>query len=634
MASFLLKLQLGPVQDFIAAARSTRDLWSGSYLLSWLMAAGIRELQNKNGTLIYPNPEGQPLLKLPKLPDSHEGLLTPNLPNLFVAKLESVGGESAVEVIKAVESAIRKEWRDIADSVWRQVVELKIVDEKKKGAFDCTVDNHLAIAWQVTPLTDDNYNEGYKNNGWHLDAVRQTRVFEAQNKGRWWSGVEKDSLTGKEESLCGGTDFQKRMGKRNGEIYSLFKHSDEVGAITLIKRIWHITWLSDRQKIKSRSKQFKIRSIPAIASRTDKLDDDSDKSETGDENKYFAAIAFDGDQIGKWVSGEKLKKEDLEDPHTDLEVHHKNFSATLSEFALKSARKVVEDPISEGSKIPLGQLIYSGGDDVVCLVPADAALETAAKLREEFCTATTGIKGGDGSHPDASAGIAIGHVHAPLQDMIQAAQQAEKRAKKVIGRPAFSVRLMKRSGEISDWGSKWESHGIDLYKKIVSLMQADKLSSRFPHRVITLLEPYVTVNKGLGRQQDAIHEFELAQDLITQEFSHAVTRQGKRLTSSEEGELITLLEKYLQSIQDEHKNKIDEQEREKAELAEKIASQRAAVQQRSSKIESGEEMPSRKSLTQELLTSLIGLCTTVGFSHRTRSDNAVPEESQLAKTPV
>ena len=39
-----LKFQLGPVQDFIAAARSIRDLWSGSYLLSWLMAAGIKAL--------------------------------------------------------------------------------------------------------------------------------------------------------------------------------------------------------------------------------------------------------------------------------------------------------------------------------------------------------------------------------------------------------------------------------------------------------------------------------------------------------------------------------------------------------------------------------------------------------------
>ena len=35
----LVLFQAGPVQPFIAAARSTRDLWSGSYMLSWLMAA-------------------------------------------------------------------------------------------------------------------------------------------------------------------------------------------------------------------------------------------------------------------------------------------------------------------------------------------------------------------------------------------------------------------------------------------------------------------------------------------------------------------------------------------------------------------------------------------------------------------
>ena len=57
-----LKFQLGPVQDFIAAARSIRDLWSGSYLLSWLMAAGMRALSAEVGpdAVIFPNLRGQP----------------------------------------------------------------------------------------------------------------------------------------------------------------------------------------------------------------------------------------------------------------------------------------------------------------------------------------------------------------------------------------------------------------------------------------------------------------------------------------------------------------------------------------------------------------------------------------------
>ena len=38
--SFLL-FQIGPVQDFIRQARSTRDLWAGSYLLSYLIAKAM-----------------------------------------------------------------------------------------------------------------------------------------------------------------------------------------------------------------------------------------------------------------------------------------------------------------------------------------------------------------------------------------------------------------------------------------------------------------------------------------------------------------------------------------------------------------------------------------------------------------
>ena len=50
----LLKLQIGPVQEFIAQARSTRDLWSGSYLLSWLIAAGLHTREASGAKIIYP----------------------------------------------------------------------------------------------------------------------------------------------------------------------------------------------------------------------------------------------------------------------------------------------------------------------------------------------------------------------------------------------------------------------------------------------------------------------------------------------------------------------------------------------------------------------------------------------------
>ncbi|HRX77115.1 MAG TPA: type III-B CRISPR-associated protein Cas10/Cmr2, partial [Candidatus Cloacimonadota bacterium] len=42
------------MQDFIAAARRTRDLWFGSYLLSEISKAAAREIANSGGYLIFP----------------------------------------------------------------------------------------------------------------------------------------------------------------------------------------------------------------------------------------------------------------------------------------------------------------------------------------------------------------------------------------------------------------------------------------------------------------------------------------------------------------------------------------------------------------------------------------------------
>lgn len=52
----LLKVQIGPVQDFIAQARSTRDLWSGSFLISWMMGQLVLRLKGPAGVeLIFPD---------------------------------------------------------------------------------------------------------------------------------------------------------------------------------------------------------------------------------------------------------------------------------------------------------------------------------------------------------------------------------------------------------------------------------------------------------------------------------------------------------------------------------------------------------------------------------------------------
>ncbi len=51
---YLISVAIGPVQDFIASSRRSRDLWFGSWLLSEISRAAAEFVIEKNGELIFP----------------------------------------------------------------------------------------------------------------------------------------------------------------------------------------------------------------------------------------------------------------------------------------------------------------------------------------------------------------------------------------------------------------------------------------------------------------------------------------------------------------------------------------------------------------------------------------------------
>lgn len=749
-----LKMQIGPVQDFIATARSIRDLWSGSYLLSWLMAAGLKKLSELVGpdSVLFPNLWGQPLFDLhwrdslwsqvslsnhskakkcwDAIEPSRAELLTPNLPNVFLAL---VPANRATELAKITEQALRQEFRQIADSVWDLcnkkglcADEGMITTEERKRRFDQQIDSFLSITWQVTPWPenlkscldlspdqnpempaakarerveavktlaekllpsehrDSRYyeNTGKPNytiteptrlksrglawsvilahNAWELDGVRQLREFNGKS-GAFTPSTSnnKDSLTGKDETVAGGTEWQKRLPK---ELKHLFKHEgDWLGAVTLVKRLWHLSWLNERWGLPTKAEQFPMPNLHSLAAGDPYGNDENDEPEAGE--KYFAVLAFDGDEIGKWVSGEKTPtfKTQLAD-YTDssrvqrqgvLEYferssnpdfqkflstnrplspsYHLQFSEALGNFALQCAAAIVS-----GHQ---GRLVYCGGDDVLALLPAGRALECARDLNRAFTgqaplkSKTPQVQASDsaeneilsaqapgfltsklqtsdskapvpfivpGPAASASVGIAIAHFKSPLQDVVRAAQAAEKRAKNQLGRAAVAVSLFKRSGEITEWGTKWESGGLELYEAIAKALDDGLLAAKFPHRVCQLLEPYLTQRTGLSQQTDAITEENTLIHLIHREFLFAVERQGSK-TLVEQMKLS--LDQYLQGV---FKARTDRE-------------QQGVFKARADREQQGKKP--QLSAIQEVLTSLIGLCTAVAFAHRTKPES-------------
>jgi hypothetical protein len=275
--------------------------------------------------------------------------------------------------------------------------------------------------------------------------------------------------------------------------------------------------------------------------------------------KYYAVIALDGDEMGKWLSGEKTPtiREVVTDKtaewfeanlpkeanpwlngHRPLSPgYHLQFSEALANFGLHCTRRIVEH---HG-----GHLIYSGGDDVLAILPADAAIKCANGLRkafqgdpslsveypESFQPAPLGfirLKNTKPSEPGwtllvpgpkatVSVGIAIGHIKEPLQDMIHEAQAAEKHAKSELGRDAVSIRLYKRSGEQVRWGVRFGSTAFDLldyfsthYRPPTEEPKKEMpISGKFPYRVCSMLSIY-EAKAPLTNSLRSIAEKELA----------------------------------------------------------------------------------------------------------------------------
>lgn len=723
----LLKFQLGPVQDFIASARSTRDLWSGSYLLSWLMAAGLAALAAEIGpdTVLFPNLYGQPLFDL-RFRDSlwkklnatsdttrhiwadfeqnecaPNNLLTPNLPNVFLAL---VPASCADRLAKLVEAAIQTEWETaIAGAVRTYCEPLFTLNHSTVAAdadarFSAQIHRHLQITWQVTafpdtakelvalaaehlpratqakpadcvtrverlltyftqkmPLKDRDarfYTGADKTelnnlgiawslavalNAWQLDAARSLRHFDglpaSSGQGNQaFAHGGKDALNGRDLMLFGGSsewlDAVHRLPAPAGSSgwEKLFRHRDEVGAITLIKRTWHLAYLAKQDGWNLRPLPMPNTHDLALGERPASYEAEEIAGEPIDRENagcYYAILAFDGDSIGQWISGDKtpLFRTQLArhchregklspwDYFTGLDAtlppesqlldlrrplspgYHLQFSAALSNFALLCAPRVVR---AYG-----GDVLYAGGDDVRAMLPAHHALACADDLQRVFRGLSPSLPCGihelspgflsvakdntgrpiplilPGPTATASVGLAIAHFMQPLQDVVRAAQAAEKRAKMLPGKHALALSLFKRSGEITEWATRFDSDsytaaatpdqptdqrgGILAVQWLLYALGRDVgsipglqrpcgetvLSARFPYRLIALLEPLASAN--------ALDEAFTPEDLVAvvgHELNHVMERQRGPAWSAPQAldtrtRLTTVLLEYL-----------------------------------------------------------------------------------------
>ncbi|WP_161602189.1 type III-B CRISPR-associated protein Cas10/Cmr2 [Tautonia marina] len=148
-----LAFSLGPVQPFIASARSVRDLWTGSYLLSWLCLAAMQPIRHRfgDGAILSPSLDGNPLLETRG--DAREGLPSACLPNRFLARIPDDDDDTTRLLADECERSCRAGWKRISGAVRQGLaVRMEGLDPHWDRLWDDQVDDFFEVHTVVLPL--------------------------------------------------------------------------------------------------------------------------------------------------------------------------------------------------------------------------------------------------------------------------------------------------------------------------------------------------------------------------------------------------------------------------------------------------------------------------------------------------
>ncbi len=163
----LLSIVLGPVQPFIAAGRSLRDLWTGSVLLSWIAFQGIEPILERYGptAMVFPVLRGNPLMDrwlrqqgVPDVPETAtEMRRVPGLPHRLLAAVPwGAGGAEARVLAETCEARARAALQKIADDVHDALAPtLSGLDREWDARWTEQIDTMLSVTTSVVPTGSD-----------------------------------------------------------------------------------------------------------------------------------------------------------------------------------------------------------------------------------------------------------------------------------------------------------------------------------------------------------------------------------------------------------------------------------------------------------------------------------------------
>ena len=183
--------------------------------------------------------------------------------------------------------------------------------------------------------------------------------------------------------------------------------------------------------------------------------------------RYYAMLIFDGDNVGRWMSGEFLNEE------SDLFSFQKRLADILDEFNSYVASFL------KGDK---GSLVYAGGDDLLALTNIFNLFELLKKLRENYPGFMELMDSNIEQSAAASCGVVIAHYKYPLSKVIKRTRKMVQEAKEFDNfgqKNSLAIELIKDSASRRKIIFPWHFYSKNIIKsllKIVELMRKNILA--------------------------------------------------------------------------------------------------------------------------------------------------------------
>ncbi|MFC3749079.1 type III-B CRISPR-associated protein Cas10/Cmr2 [Paenibacillus sp. GCM10012306] len=518
----LMLFSIGPVQEFIAQARKTRDLWFGSFLLSELSQVAADTLSKMSGELIFPS-----IKQVKGNSDAESAHKAANVANKVLGMIET---SDPKQVAITVRSAVEKKWDEFASAALAELGSSVNPGMWKKQVKDVLEFYAVWSAWG----SEESYDKVLKRTERLMAARKTLKDFRAHDPSKAY-GDKKSSLDGGRESVIwpdrypelgklgikkdetlDAISLVKRMSRyiiKEREFKSVcdvaFQHYQQVLAtsdhsserVQAVMNYIHslkisfdkVLYIKETSIVRLDSRLFYDNRIDEFITEQAKRTLSTVEQESISEeiksrlqqlyneigmqpSLYYAFIMCDGDRMGQMLRQMNTYQD------------HQRFSEALSRFAIEAEVIIWEHE---------GQLVYSGGDDIMAYLPLHTCLNAVKQIQAVFMSAMHAALPADASYPvpTLSVGMVIVHMLEMLGDARRYAKAAEDHAK--VKRNEFALHVQKRSGgDALTFSVSFDEDPISQLSKIQGMYREGVFSTGFAFDLRKLHREYLSMTQA------------------------------------------------------------------------------------------------------------------------------------------